>query len=428
MRAEALERFDGGAVVTRANVSARHHAQMEIEEQRRELSHLARVAVLGQLSGALAHELRQPLSAILSNAEAARHLLERQSIDVNELRAILQDIATEDRRAAQVIDGLRAFLKRGETRMQPVDTGELVREVLQLAHAEMITRRVTATAVVEPNLPAAARRSRAGATGPAQSDSQRERSDERSRRQRSHAAADGACHSDRRCAVLDSRRGDGIPPALINRLFEPFVTTKSEGLGLGLSIARAIVAAHGGRSGPRTTAVAARRCIACWRPFPANSPTTVGRQRQSRSGAPDVTTEFGQRRRPDYSGDRRRRGVGASEPRRLCNALGMSATAYGSGRAFLEAIELHDARPDCLLLDIQMPEMTGVEVLRHMTARDIRVPTIIVTADDAPEARARFAAAGAVETLRKPIGAEELLAAIERAVRPTFRESSAPSW
>ena len=153
MRAETLERSDGGVVVTRANVSARRRAQLEIEQQRRELSHLARVNVLGQLSGAFAHELRQPLSSILSNAEAARHLLQRQPLDLHELSTILLDIATEDRRAAQVIDGLRDMLKRGETHVQPLDTAALVREVLALANAELLTRRVTATAVVDAHLP-----------------------------------------------------------------------------------------------------------------------------------------------------------------------------------------------------------------------------------------------------------------------------------
>src|SRR5262249_9793335 len=145
MSAEALERLEGGAVVTRANVSARRRAQMESEEQRQELSHLARVAVLGQLSGALAHEISQPLTSILANAEAAGRLLRRQTPDRPEVLDILQDIATEDQRAGEVIHRLRALLKRGEMRPQHLDGGDLVREVLELAHAELITRRVTVT-------------------------------------------------------------------------------------------------------------------------------------------------------------------------------------------------------------------------------------------------------------------------------------------
>ena len=100
---EALERPDGGAVVIRTNVTARHLAQLEVEKQQRELSHLARVSVLGQLSGAFAHELNQPLAAILSNAEAARHLLASHPLDVEELSLIMQDIIADDRRAAAMI-------------------------------------------------------------------------------------------------------------------------------------------------------------------------------------------------------------------------------------------------------------------------------------------------------------------------------------
>ena len=247
MTVEPLERPDGGAVVTRANISVRRQAQMEIEEQRRELSHLARVAVLGQLSGALAHELSQPLASILSNAEAARHLLQRHPADLEELRAIIQDIVTEDRRAGQVMHRLRAMLKRGETRLQTVDVGELVHDVLELAHAELITRRVTATSHVAQNLPVVLGDrvqlqqvllnlmlnacEAMGSTTPS----------ERVLSLTVQATVTG----DVQFSMRD--RGSGIPPMLIDRLFEPFVTTKPEGLGLGLSISRAIVAAHGGR-------------------------------------------------------------------------------------------------------------------------------------------------------------------------------------
>ena len=153
MSVEALERPDGGAVVTRANVTARRQAQIEIEEQRRELSRLARVAVLGQLSGAFAHELNQPLTAILSNAEAARHSLRRQPPDVEFLAAILRDIIVDNKRAASVIDRLRALLKRGDQRLQLIDTPRLIGEVVTLARTELITRQVEVTAHVDPGLP-----------------------------------------------------------------------------------------------------------------------------------------------------------------------------------------------------------------------------------------------------------------------------------
>lgn len=244
---ESLERSDGGAVVTRAEVTARRQAQMEIEDQRRALSHLARVSALGQLSGALAHELNQPLASIAGNAEAARHLVKRRPPDLVEIGAILDDIVSENQRAAHVIRRLRALLKRGETKLQPMDTHELVNEVMELAHAELITRRVTATASVAPNVPAVL--------------------GDRVQLQQvllnlilnACEAMDATPTHERRLSLIvstDARnnpqvsvrdRGTGIPPVLMDRLFEPFVTTKAEGLGLGLSISRTIVAAHGGR-------------------------------------------------------------------------------------------------------------------------------------------------------------------------------------
>jgi two-component system sensor kinase FixL len=244
---EALERPDGGAVLIRANVTARRQAQLEIEEQRRELSHLARVAVLGQLSGAFAHELNQPLTAILSNAEAARQLLRRQPADPEFLGAILGDIIADDQRAAEVIQRLRALLKRGDRRVQLVDTRELVGETLALANTELITRHVDATSRVESSLPPLwgdkvqlqqvllnfiLNGCEAMTAKPASA-----------RHLTVSAGANGT--GDVHFAIRDS--GTGIPPELIDRLFEPFVTTKPDGLGLGLSISRTIVAAHGGR-------------------------------------------------------------------------------------------------------------------------------------------------------------------------------------
>jgi C4-dicarboxylate-specific signal transduction histidine kinase len=263
MSVEALERPDGGAVVTRANVTARRQAQMEIEEQRRELSRLARVAVLGQLSGAFAHELNQPLTAILSNAEAARHSLRRQPPDVELLAAILRDIIVDNKRAASVIDRLRALLKRGDQRLQLIDTPRLIGEVVTLARTELITRQVAVTVHVDPGLPSLwgdkvqlqqvflnlvlnGCEAMSGMPAPSRQliltgDVDRE----------------GSVH------VTVRDYGTGIRPDMVERLFEPFVTTKSDGLGLGLSISRTIVATHGGRLWGANKPMAEPPCTSC---------------------------------------------------------------------------------------------------------------------------------------------------------------------
>ena len=235
----------GGAFVRRSDVTARHKARLQIEEQRRALSHLARVSALGQLSGALAHELNQPLASIGSNAEAARLLIKRRPSDLAQFDGILHDIIQENQRAAEVIRRLRAMLKRGEMHLQPLDVGELIREVLELAHAEVVTRRVTVTASIAPDLP------------PVLGDRVQLQQvllnlilnacEAMNAMADSRLAVTAVAMPNNAVQISIQDNGPGIPKALMDRLFEPFVTTKPEGLGLGLSISRTIVASHGGR-------------------------------------------------------------------------------------------------------------------------------------------------------------------------------------
>lgn len=222
-------------------------ADMEVEQRRKEVTHLTRVAILGELSGALAHELNQPLTAILSNAQAAQRLLARTPADLAVVGEILDDIVTDDLRAGEVITRLRALLKRGEANFQPLDLNDVTTEVLALARSELIERYVTVNTRLAPDLPSV-------------------RGDRVQLQQVMLNLLLNACEamSTRTSAertltvstVLDGNgllltsiadRGNGIPSDAADRLFEPFFTTKAQGLGLGLSICRSIIDAHGGR-------------------------------------------------------------------------------------------------------------------------------------------------------------------------------------
>ncbi|MEJ0007304.1 MAG: PAS domain S-box protein [Steroidobacteraceae bacterium] len=122
---EPLRRPEGGAVVTRTEITERKRAMTQASEQRQQLAHLSRAAVLGELSGAFAHELNQPLTSILGNAEAALQLLTQGSENLGEIRDIMRDIIRDDIRAADVIQRLRSMLARGEINREPVDLNQV---------------------------------------------------------------------------------------------------------------------------------------------------------------------------------------------------------------------------------------------------------------------------------------------------------------
>ena len=132
----------------------RRVAEAETAEQRLEVAHLMRVSVLGELSGAIAHEINQPLTAILSNAQAALHLLARQSPDLEEVRDALNDIVHEDNRAGDVIARLRNLLEKGERKTEPVDLNELVTSTIALLNSELIGRRIEVETDLASRLPA----------------------------------------------------------------------------------------------------------------------------------------------------------------------------------------------------------------------------------------------------------------------------------
>ena len=231
----------------RKDLAAQRSAELEAKEQRLQLTHLTRVALLGQLSGALAHELNQPLTAILSNAQAAQHFLAADKIDPVELREILADIVAEDKRAGEVIRRLRALFKKGETQFQLLDANDVVREALDLAHGDMVTRDIEISTDLSPRLPAvtADRVQMQQVLLNLLVNASEAMSDNPPGERRLTVSTQPLSGGGVQLSVAD--RGPGIPEDRQARLFEPFFTTKPQGLGLGLSISRSIVTAHGGR-------------------------------------------------------------------------------------------------------------------------------------------------------------------------------------
>ena len=147
----------------------RRAAETEAAEQRHEVAHLMRVSVLGELSGTIAHEINQPLTAILSNAQAALHLLAQKSPDLEEVRDAINDIVHEDNRAGDVIARVRNLLRKGERKSEPVDLNELVTSTIALLNSELIRRRIEVETDLAGRAAGDIRRSGPVAAGAAQS-------------------------------------------------------------------------------------------------------------------------------------------------------------------------------------------------------------------------------------------------------------------
>ena len=242
-----IVRCDGDRLLSIVrDITDRKRAELDAAAQRQELAHLNRVLMLAEQSGALAHELSQPLAAILTNAQAARRLLDQSPLDVDELRAALDDVIKNDKRAGTVIHRLRELLKKSSIVLQPVDLNEVTREVLDLTHSDLLLRRMPITTSLSPEIP------------PVLGD----------RVQLQQVILNlivNACDAmstvepaereltlttvadDRFVQIAIADRGVGIPDGQLDSVFDPFVTHRPHGLGLGLTISRSIVLAHRGR-------------------------------------------------------------------------------------------------------------------------------------------------------------------------------------
>jgi two-component system sensor kinase FixL len=229
-----------------ANALERAHAELEVARLRQELAHIGRVSALGELTASLAHELNQPLTAILNNAHVAQQLLEAEVPDVEALRDIVADILADDQRAAKVISRLRALLKKGELDHVLLDLNEIVRDVAELVRSDMVFRHVPMTLDLDPGLPQV-RGDRVQlqqvilnlVLNSLEAMSEPDARDHVLGIRTSRAGPTAVS-----VAIRDS--GAGIDMADVDRMFQPLYTTKTEGLGMGLAIARTIVDAHGG--------------------------------------------------------------------------------------------------------------------------------------------------------------------------------------
>jgi two-component system, LuxR family, sensor kinase FixL len=228
------------------DITERKKAEAELQHNRQELAHVTRLSTMGELAASLAHELNQPLTAILSNAQAAQRFLATEPPDLEEVREILKDIVQDDSRASEVIRRMRALVKKEEVAFVPLDLAEVIRDVVLLVRGDAILLNVDLDLEL-PNLPTVQ-----GDRVQLQQvvlnlllnafDAMKD-CPVNERRVVLQAEQDGGCMA--KVAVRD--RGPGLRGDKLDKIFQPFYTTKRDGLGMGLSISRSIIEAHSGR-------------------------------------------------------------------------------------------------------------------------------------------------------------------------------------
>jgi two-component system sensor kinase FixL len=234
------------------DVTEREQAREESKRMYDELLHAGRISTLGVLAGTLAHEINQPLSAIMSNAQAAKRFLDAS--DLAEVEEILPDIAGEAARAGEVINRLRAMLKKSATTFEPIDLNGVIAEVVGLLRRDAAARGVQLETALAP--------------GPLWVHGDRIQLQQvvMNLMMNAFEAMDPRCRAARtvllrtwregaavHAAVRDN--GGGIAPDDLERIFNPYHTSKPDGMGMGLSICRSIVQRHQGHIRAETNAV-----------------------------------------------------------------------------------------------------------------------------------------------------------------------------
>ncbi len=228
------------------DVTRRVEAEAWVHQHQLELTHADRVSMVGEMASAIAHEESQPLAAIAAYTRACQLLLQAPDADLTRIRSALDKVAAQARRAGEILDRLREFLRRGEMRIVPTEVTDIVSAVAELARTDTNVNGIGLKLEIADNLPLVVAdrvhveqvllnlvRNAVDALASAAFEERR--------------ITLGAQAWDDRVRFWVRDTGPGVDPAIASRLFQPFITTKGSGMGLGLSISRTIIEAHGGQ-------------------------------------------------------------------------------------------------------------------------------------------------------------------------------------
>ena len=234
-----------GRVSIGADITEQLKAQRDLQQTQFEMERIVRANLLGELASTMAHELNQPLAAILSNAQAARRMLAADKLDATVLDEILEDIVRDDKRAGEVIHGLRALFRRGEVSRESFVVDDMITEVIRMLKSELETEAIQLELAITPNLPqlyANKIEIQQVIMNLVINAIRIQRGMPKDQRVINIQAAS----DDNLLTLIVRDHGPGIQGMAMDKVFEPFFTTRREGLSMGLALSRRIVQAHGG--------------------------------------------------------------------------------------------------------------------------------------------------------------------------------------
>ncbi|MBN8478458.1 MAG: response regulator [Burkholderiales bacterium] len=402
------------AIGTIRDVTETRRTAREIGDLRSRIWHADRAARAGALGGSLAHELGQPLAAILANAQAGLRFLDSGALDADGTRSILEAIVRDDKRATAIIDGLRSLLRKEAAPKEPVDLAEALTEVVSLVRREAEGLGVRIETRLAPGLLALAAKAQLQQVGLNFLSNALEAVRAKPAGER-RVVVDGArVAGSIEISVSDS--GEGVAQPARDSIFEPFRSTRSGGLGLGLAISRSIVESHEGRIGVATSALGGARFHFS---LPALDEDRAPAANDARSPSPTLSSPRPALPAPAagipcvcvVDDDRSvREGLV-----RLLSSAGYAVVPFASGDELLASHEV--ARADCAILDVRMSGLSGPELHGRLAGRYPWLPVIFLTAHRDVPTGVHAMRTGAADFLLKPVADTDLLAAVGRAVR-----------
>jgi PAS domain S-box-containing protein len=383
------------------DITERRRAEDAMHEARDELLRVSRLSTMGELSASIAHEVNQPLGAIVSNGQACLRLLAVPKPDIQDLREAVEEMISDGKRASEVLRRIRALVRNISPERKPLDVNEVVDEVLALTRQELRTYGVSAQTELNRDLPLV----HADRVQLQQVvlnlvmnaiEAMRETSDRP--RTLSLRSEPGQL---RDVVVSVADNGAGLATGAVAHVFDAFFTTKAEGMGMGLSICNSIVRAHGGR-------LSAAPGVPHGAVFSFSLPAIEGNRLASAERSVVMIVD-------DDASIRK-------AARRLIKSCGLAVETFASADDFLASGRIEVTA--CLVLDMHMPGLSGLELQQHLCTRGYSVPIIFITAFADEAARAQALAAGACRYLVKPFEEDDLLDGVREALQwqdPTGR-------